>query len=167
MKKLLSVFIAVMLALALTACGGAIPQNTSCEEILAAAQSSHTPPDCEKLYEKSQGNLDAFSLSLWADGLYEECGDIELLDDYAIYIGAGSISYEIAVLKAKSKSDTAKLEQLIERRKATLSLGDRAMYDPDFQTKMDNSIMYSDGQLVIFLLTDDNDAALKKINELK
>ena len=48
---------------------------------------------------------DNLSMSLWADGVFEECADFKLLADYAIYLGAGTDTYEVTVLKAKEQQD--------------------------------------------------------------
>ena len=40
------------------------------------------------------------------------------------------------------------------------------MYDLSFETKMSNAVVKTNGNFVIFLITDDNDAALKAIEKL-
>ena len=41
------------------------------------------------------------------------------------------------------------------------------MYDPDFQSRMSNSQLKTVGEYVIFIVTDDNDAALDAIEQFK
>ncbi len=170
MKKLLC--ISLMLALIIpsfSACGAKkeFPQDISCEDIIKAAQTVGEIPKYDKFYLKSQDNLDAYSLSLWADGEFKECEELELLSDYAIFLGGGTQTYEIVVLKAKAEEDIDALEGLVERRKETLNHSDRSFYDRDFDLRMENSVAYSDGLFVIFLITDNNDDSLKAIEALK
>ena len=170
MRKTICVALALLLVIScFVSCGAskAIPENTSCETIMNAVRTVEDSSDNEKLYLKSEENLDALSMGLWADGLYEECEELELLSDYAIFLGAGVKTYEITVLKAKTKGDVASLVDLIERRKKTLELGDKGMYDPDFELRMSNSVVYKDGLFVMLLITEDNDAAIKAIEQLK
>ncbi len=167
MKKAI-VLLMVLIMLFAVGCGEkSFPDSLSCEEIVAAYQSVSEKPEYEKFYHKSENNLDTFSMSLWADGLFQECNELELLEDYAIYLGSGTDTYEVTVLKAKNEADTEKLVDLIERRKKTLENGDKGMYDQNFKTKMANSVLKTDGKFVIFLITDDNDAALKAAEKLK
>lgn len=170
MKKLLCLTLVVLLfAGCFSACGTSktFPEDITCEDIMNAVLKGDNPPESEKLYLKSLDNLDPLSMGLWADGLYEDCEELELLSDYAIYLGAGVKTYEITVLKAKNSNDVHKLVDLIERRKKTLELGDKGMYDPDFELRMSNSMVYKDGLFVIFLITENNDVAYKTIESLK
>ena len=143
------------------------PEDASCEKILGELQSIGEIPESEKLYCSSSEVLDAFSMSLWADGLYAECEELPLLEDYAIFLGAGTDTYEVTVLKAKDEKDVSLLVDLIERRKETLANGDKGMYDVKFKTRMENSRLEIDGKFVIFLLTDNNDASWEAVQKLK
>lgn len=170
MKKIISLCLSLVFMVSLfAACGSKaeFPADTSCEDILNAAQSIGEIPQSEHIYLKKENNLDGFSMSLWADGLYEECKELELLSDYAIFLAAGTKTYEVSVIKAEKAEDTDKLLDLIERRKKTLAAGDKGMYDPDFDAKLESSLLYKDGNFVIFLLTPDNDAAKAEIEKLK
>lgn len=170
MKRLFCLIFTILLFITcFSACSGgkSFPEDITCEDILNEALSTENPPESEKQYIKSQGNLDALSMGLWADGLYKECAELELLGDYAIYLGAGVKTYEITILKAENKKDVNTLVDLIERRKKTLELGDKGMYDPDFEVRMSNALVYKDGLFVIFLITEDNDAVYKAIRNLK
>ncbi len=164
-------FLIVIFAVLILLCGcnsnTAFPSNVKCEDILNAAVSVTNAPQFEHKYIKSENNLDAFSLSLWSDGLFTESDEFSLLDDYAIYVAAGTTTYEVAILKAKSDDNTERLLSLIEKRKLTISQGDKGMYDPDFKIRMDNSVLKVDGSFVIFLLTDNNDDAVAAVEELK
>lgn len=168
MKRIISLFLALAL-FTLASCGSnkAFPSDIACEDILKAAQSAGETPEAEVFYSESENNLNAVSLSLWADGIYKESEELSLLSDYAIFCGAGTDTYEIAVLKSKSDKDTQKLLDLIERRKESLSLGDKGAYDPDFDYKIKNSVLKTDGRFVIFLITDNNEAAAEAIEKLK
>lgn len=170
MKKIICLTFAIMfILLSFAACSvkKSLPDDVTCEDILTAVLSVENAPESEKEYLKSENNLDALSMGIWADGLYEECEEKELLSDYAIYLGAGVKTYEITVLKAKGKGDVAGLVDLVERRKTTLELGDKGMYDPDFEVRMSNSVVYTDGLFVIFLITEDNDSAIKAVEQLQ
>lgn len=167
MKKLIILLMAALLIFTVSCTGEkSFPDSLSCEDILASLQVGYVP-EYEKFYRKSENNLDSFSMSLWADGLYEECSEFDLLDDYSIFFAAGNNTYEIVVLKAKTENDVAALKGVIERRKQTLANGDKGMYDQEFETKMANSVLKTDGRFVIFLITSDNDAALKAAESLK
>lgn len=170
MKKLVCLLLSVLMIVSLfIACGTqkSFPEDISCEDILNAAQSVGSIPEAENVYLKSQDNLDAYSMSLWVDGIFEESEELELLKDYAIFLGAGVTTYEVAVIKAESEKDVETLKDIIARHKQTLTLGDKGMYDPDFDIRMENSVVYEDGLFVIFLVTEDNTAAKQAIEKLK
>ena len=168
MKKHLTLLLILILCL-LTACSGAkgFKENITCEDIMNAVIDATVHPDSDKIYLKSKDNLDAYSLSLWSDGLYQESEDIDLISDYAIFTNAGTTTYEVAVLKAESSASAERMEDLIERRKQTLALGDKGMYDPNFSARMESSVVETVGEFVILIITDDNDTALSEIEKLK
>ena len=168
MKKLLLITVSVFLML-LIGCSSAESKidAVACEDIMQAVIDVTAHPDSEKIYTKSEDNMDAFSMSLWADGLFEECEEYGALSDYGIFLSAGRTTYEVAVLRCGDKKEIAALTDLIERRKETLALGDKGMYDPDFKKRMNASVIVTEGNTVIFLVTDDNEAAKKAISELK
>ncbi len=170
MKQTLSFLLAAILLLsALCGCRekNTFPENVTCEDIMKAVQSAGDVPEAEKVYLSGDNNLDATLMSLWADGLYEECSEFELISDYAIFLCAGTDTYEIAVLKARDEGGVSKLTKLIERRKETLAVGDKGAYDPKFDMRMENSVLYSDGLFVIFIVTDYNENAVEAIKNLK
>lgn len=169
MKKYICLVFAVIILLSATACNqkGEFKSDVTCEEILNSILAATECPQEDKIYVKSKGNLDTFGLSLWADGLFQECEELSLLSDYAIFTSAGTTTYEVAVLRANGIEAVPKLNDLIERRKETLSLGDKGMYDPQFNIRMSNSKQETVGEFVIFIVTDDNDAALKAIDQFK
>lgn len=167
MKKVIAILMVILVLFAVSCTAeNSFPDSLSCEEIVSTLQSVGEKPEYEKFYRKSQNNLDTLSMSLWADGLFEECAEFDLLEDYAIYLGAGTDTYEVTVLKAKKEKDVETLKALIERRKQTLANGDKGMYDTSFETKMANSVLKTDGRFVIFLISDDNDTALKATQKL-
>ena len=117
-------------------------------------------------YRKMVSDAD-HTLSILADSTYEECAEYALLDGYAMYLCGGRQTFEIDVLKAKDEAGVQSLQALLERRMKTLSAGDKAMYDPDFQSMMDNAKLYTDGLFVILLITYDNSAAQSAVDALK
>ena len=170
MKKAIAILLSVlMIMVVFTACGEkeTFPQDVSCEDIMKAAQSVGEVPEAQNIYLKSQENLDSCSMSLWVDGIFEESKELDKLKDYAIFLSAGVTTYEIAVLKAQSEKDIDVLKDIINRRKQTLTLGDKGMYDPDFDVRMENAEVYNDGMFVIFLVTEDNAASKNAIENLK
>ena len=169
MKRAVSLILAAVLLSSCFACAREtnFPEDVTCEMIMEAAQSTHNPPEAEKVYTKAKDNFDAYSMSLWAYGIYEEFEELELLSDYAVYLSAGATTYEIAVLKADKKDNVQDLVDLIEQRKKTLALGDKGMYDPAFETRMKNAVVIQSGLFVIFLVTDNNSDVIKEIEKLK
>lgn len=165
--KILTACCICVALLFVSACGGAkqFPQDVTCETILNAATdvemhyNTHT-------YIKNKTELDSFAMSLWADGLFEECEEYDLLSDYAICYSNDNTTYEISVLKAKTNDDVEKLQSLLERRKQTLSEGDKAEYDPNFNLRMDDAKIIVEGDFVILLITPDNMAVLDAIEKL-
>lgn len=169
MKKLLNIFLILALFL-LTACSGntqLFREDISCEDIMNAAVDATNKPDSDKIYLKDNNNLDAGAFSLWVDGLFGESEEFSLIDDYAVYVSAGTTTYEIAVLKASDSSGVKTIKNIMERRKETLSLGDKGMYDPMFKQRMSNAKIETVGDFVILIITDDNNAALKALENLK
>ena len=169
MKRAVSLILAAVLLSSCVACAREknFPEDVTCEMIMEAAQSTHNPPEAEKIYTKAKENFDAYSMSLWVYGLYEECEKFKLLSDYAVYLSAGATTYEIAVLKAHEKDNVQDLVDLIEQRKKTLALGEKGMYDPEFETRMENAVIIEHGLFVIFLVTDNNSNAIKEIENLE
>lgn len=168
-KKLIICVFCICLLL-ITACGQAkeFPHDITCEQILdAAKQAVGTLPSSEKFYTADTELLDTYAMSLWADGVYQECEEFSLLADYSLYYSADNSTFEISVLKAKTDDDTEKLVSVLERRKATLSAGDKAAYDPDFNNLIGDSRILTEGEFVILLITPDNDAIITAIENLK
>ena len=139
----------------------------ACERIMQAVLDSTTHPDSDEVYTASNGNLDAFTMSIWVGGIFSECAEFSLLRDYAIFVSAGTTTYEVAALKTDSAENAEKLVQLLERRKESIANGQKGMYDPYFESRMRNSKIITDGEYAILIITDDNDAAIKAINKLK
>ena len=167
MKKFICLFLVALFTL-LTACSSnsdkTFRNDVTCEDIMNAVLDATNPPESEEVYKKSSDNLDSNILSIWADGLYEECKEFNLLSDYAIYVSAGVITYEIAVFKTDSTDD---IINLFERRKENLGNGQKGMYDPMFETRMSSSKIETVGEFAVLLITDDNDSALDAIEKLK
>ena len=139
----------------------------ACESIMNAVLDSTQHPESENVYLASSGTLDTYSMSLWADGLFSECAEFSLLTDYAIYVSAGTTIYELAVFKTASADNTVKLVDLLERRKENLANGQKGMYDPYFESRISNSKIITDGEYAMLIITDDNNAAIEAINNLK
>lgn len=167
MKKIIVCFVCVILIFC-TACGEtkSFSADTTCEQILNAATTAASYNNT-KTYIKNNIDLDVYTMSMWSDGLFDECKEFELLADYAICYSNDNNTYEISVLKANSKNDIEKLTNLFERRKKTLSEGDKAAYDPNFKNLIDDSRIITNGEFVILLITPSNDAVIKAIENLK
>jgi AraC-like DNA-binding protein len=76
MKKFAAILSAALMLFAVSCTAEkSLPDNRSCEEIVAELQSVGEKPEYEKYYQKSQNNLDNLSMSLWADGVFEECAE--------------------------------------------------------------------------------------------
>ena len=168
MKRVLPFLLVLLLCLA--GCGGKkeFPDTVNCSTILEAAQKAAADlPAFENRYTDAEGNLDAYTLSLFADGKYTECEEYGLLDGYARYLSGGTTTYEIDVLKAADQAGAAKLEELLSRRMQSMRSGDKAMYDPEFERRMSDALLYRDGLYAILLITDDNNAARDAIDALK
>lgn len=171
-KKSKALYICALgiLILLLSACGKqkAFTPDVTCNEILTVAKTAaKNEPENFTLYSETEQQLDAFTMSLWADGTYEECEEFGLLEDYAILYSSDNTTYEIAILKAKNAEDTAKLEDVLKRRKETLSVGDKAEYDPNFKTLLNDSRIIIEDKYAILLITENNDSATKAIENLK
>ena len=168
--KFLTIVVLCVSLLLITACGNnkSFSSDITAEQILNAAKSAiDTLPSSEKFYINNSHPLDAYKMSLWADGTFEECNEFLLVSDYALYFSADNNTFEISVLKAESKADAEKLVSVFERRKQTLSQGDKAAYDPNFKMLMQNSQILVEGDFVIFLITPNNNAVITAIENLK
>lgn len=166
MKKMIAIFIAVLL-LFCVACGDSnFSADTTCEQILNAAITAESY-DNTQTYTTSGTKLDKNLMSMWSDGVFAECEEFDLISDYAICYSNDNTTYEISVLKAKTQADVLKLESLCERRKQTLEAGTKAAYDPNFKQLMQKSKIVTEGEYVILLITDDNDAVISAIEKLK
>ena len=167
MKKAIAFLLSVLLIFC-AACGKntAFSADVSCEQILSAATSA-VPYENTTTYIKDKNNIDAFTMSMWADGIFAECAEYDLMTDYAICYSADNTTYEISILKAESKENAQKLTEVLKRRKQTLEGGTKAAYDPDFNNLMSSSQILTEGDFVILLITPDNDAAVEAIDNLK
>lgn len=169
MKKIIALFLIGAIFVTFISCGNkkTLPQDTSCEAILKEIEQVIEMPKYEKLYLKSENNLDAVSLSLWCDGTLTSFSEASVIEDYAIFLAAGVETFEIAILKYADSVDQKTKEDIFERRKNTLASGDKGNYDPNFEAMMESSVVHIDGDFAILLITKDNDNALKQIDGLK
>ncbi len=167
MRKLITILICATL-LFCVACSESkeFPSDTTCEQILNAATAAQSYDNTQN-YIKDKSDLNANLMSMWSDGVFDECEEFDLLADYAICHSNDNTTYEISVLKAKSKDDVSKLESLLERRKQTLEGGTQAAYDPNFKKIMKDAKIITDGDFVILLITNDNDTVIDAIEKLK
>lgn len=168
--KILVLFCVILSLLLCVACGQnkSFSSDTTAEQILNAAKGAvDNLPSSEKIYDTAKNPLDTYQMSLWADGSFEECDEFSLVGDYALYYSADNSTFEISVLKASKKEDIQKLVSLLERRKETLSAGDKAAYDPQFKTLIDDSEILVEEKFVILLITPDNDDIIVAIENLK
>lgn len=167
MKKIIILPLIAIIVL-LTACGEkCLPDTISCDKILDTAIGSDLKYKNTTTYIKGQNDVDEYVMSMWADGVFEEFDEYDLITDYAISYSNDNKTYEISVLKAKNSDDAKKLEKVLERRKETLCTGTKAAYDSEFDIMIKNSKIFTDANFAVFLLTDDNDTALNRIDELK
>lgn len=169
MLKKLTLCLMTILLLFTAACGKSksFPTDITCEQILDAAIATAEKPQNATLYSANESQLDAYTMSLWADGIYRECAEFELLADYAVYYSSDNTTYEISVLKAENKTDAEKLATVLERRKETLRGGDKAAYDPDFDRLINDSRIITESEFIILLITPNNEAAITAIENLK
>lgn len=167
MKKIIATVLGLLLVFCV-ACGedDTLPKGVTCEQILEVATDVKSYKNTQE-YIKNKSDLDAYTMSMWADGLFEECEEYDLLLDYAICYSKDNTTYEISVLKAKSEDAVTELKALLERRKTTLEGGTKAAYDPNFKGLMQSSKIKVYGEYVVLLITDDNDAIIKAIDGLK
>lgn len=176
MKKLwLIVAVSLCAALLLSSCGGgadkAFPEALTCEEVMTAALNAlDGEPEAESYYSSAKDDavkLDEFELSLLEDGLFEACPEYSEVKDYALYICNGKETFELQVLKAGSEEGAEKLKGMLDRRIQTISGGDKAMYDPSFDSMIKNAQTYTDGLFAVLMITSDNSAARSAIDALK
>lgn len=71
------------------------------------------------------------------------------------------------MLKAGSEEGAEKLKGMLDRRIQTISGGDKAMYDPSFDSMIKNAQTYTDGLFAVLMITSDNSAARSAIDALK
>lgn len=165
-KKIIIPFVVILLFL--SGCGEKyLPDTLGCSQILENVVGSDLKYENTTTYIKGQNDVDEYAMSVWADGIFEEFDEYDLITDYAISYSNDNKTYEISILKAKNTNDAKKLEEVLERRKATLCDGTKATYDSEFDITVKNSKIFTDGNFAVFLLTEDNDVALKRIDELK
>ena len=169
MKKIISLFLICLCIVSLASCGAkkTLPEDTSCEAVLNAIEQVVDMPKYEKLYLKSKDNLDDFSMSLWCDGVFTSFAQMQLIEDYAVFTGTGTETFEIAIFKFNASADEKTKEDIFTRRKNTLASGDKGAYDPNFENMMESSVVYFDGDFGMLLITGDNEKALEIIENLK
>lgn len=167
MKRLFLLICA--LTLFLYSCGAkTLSDETSCDDILNAVLASQEgAPECDKIYRKSDGSLEEYTLSLWARGTFSKCEEFDLIDDCAMYVCSGTQTFEVDIIKAVDEGAAKELDKMLEERIKTVSAGDKAAYDPDFDKMIKSSMHYTDGKYAILLITYDTRAAKEAIDELK
>ena len=142
-------------------------ENTTCEDIMQAAITATKAPEYDNIYRMKDNSFNSTDMSLWANGLYEESKDFDLISDCAIYLAAGNITYEVGVIKPKNAEDLGLIVEIFENRKKTISGSNKAAYDPDFSNILNDCKIYVDDGFAIMLLTNDNTSAKKEIDKLK
>ncbi len=167
-KSILLILLAVLTVFSLVSCGEkTLPDTLNCDGILSAAlESQDDPPEGLEIYKKSDGTLDAYKLSLFAYGKYEECADFELIDDCVLYTCGGTQSFEIDIIKAKDADSASKLDKLLTARLETISAGDRAAYDPNFESMISSAEHFVNGRFAVLLITFDTPSAKEAILKL-
>lgn len=140
--------------------------DITAEQILSVATTAQSY-DNNKTYIKGNVEMDTFTMSMWSDGVFDECQEFDLISDYAICYSNDNNTFEISVLKAEKKEDASKLVSLLERRKQTLATGDKAAYDPEFEMLLEKSEILVCDSFVILLITQNNDAVISAIETLK
>lgn len=180
MKRLLSLILALLMCLC--ACSekeneesgdATFPEDITCEEIMrAAVEAVHFSEDGSEdgsdTYLPDRENFDEFEMGLWADSSFEGCEEFGLLTDYAIlYLPYAYVTYEVAVLKAEDTEGAEKLLEVLERRKETLAAGDKGFYDANFESIIEDSQTYLDGNYAIMIITGDAATSRAAIEELK
>lgn len=167
MKKFLC-FLAALMLLLLSGCGEAVlPQDISAEQVLEECLKVGENPEISSEYLKSKNNFDSFKMSLWADGIYAECPEAEMVSDYAIVTGSAKDTFEISVLKADNAENAKQLRAVLQRRKQTISGSDNSNYDPNFTKRFENLVIKEDGLFVMLIMTEDNSKRLEQIEKLK
>ncbi|MBQ8696828.1 MAG: DUF4358 domain-containing protein [Clostridia bacterium] len=182
MKRLLALILAALTCLC--ACGGqedsgektdgkAFPEDITCYEIMrAAVEAVHFSEDGSEegsdTYLPENDNFDDFEMGLWADSSFEGCEEYELLTDYAVlYLPHAYVTYEVAVFEAENEEDAEKLLKVLERRKETMAAGDKGFYDANFESVMDDSLTYRDGNYAIMIITGDAETSKAAVDALK
>ena len=168
MKKLMAILTAILLVCAV-GCkedDKIMPGGITCEQILNAVYTT-APYGNTTTYIKDKNDMDADTMSKWATGAVKEFAEYELLADYAICYSNDISVYDIAVLKANSKDDVKKLENVVNKRIATLRSSKKATQDPNFERMISEAKVLVSDKYVILIITQNNNAAEKAINNLK
>ena len=167
-KSVLCTILTLLAVLSLASCGNKTLSDTlNCDEILEAAlESQDNPPEGLEIYKKSDGSLDSYKLSLFAYGKFEECADFELIDDCVFYTCGGTQSFEIDIIKAKDADSAIKSDELLAARLNTISEGDRAAYDPNFESMISSAVHFTSGRFAVLLITFDTPSAKDAILNL-
>lgn len=182
MKRLLALLLAILTCLC--ACsekkddkeeaeGKSFPDDITCYEIMrAAVEAVHFSEDGNEdgsdMYLPDRDNFDDFEMGLWADQNFDGCKEFELLTDYAIlYLPYAYVTYEVAVFEAANEEDAEKLLGVLERRKDTMAAGDKGFYDANFESVMEDSLTYRDGNYAIMIITGDAETSKAAIEALK
>lgn len=163
MRQLL--ILLVIAVLTLSSCAAAASRTTT--DIMANAVSALETVPFGTVYfcgaeRYSSGELAPALAGYMYYGKYEINASFSLLEDYAIRLSDRTEMCEIHILKAKSRSDTAVLMEMLESRLRILSGSDLESYDYRISHDLIGSAeLFSKGNYAIMLITSDN-AAVKK-----
>lgn len=85
--------------------------------------------------------------------------DDDIIDSYSAYIcGSAGFPDEVAAFKLKDGANTQQVKEAIDSRRETLAANFKD-YRPEEMPKIDSSILFTKGDYIIFVVSNENDKA--------
>lgn len=183
MKKLsfiLAMLILFTASIMVTSCGEESADNKTVDEsvkssdILAKIMENFSDQTSGLTYtsEDSEDDIEYFTTMLGANEFGDgfEFPELEVIDEYAVFLPGERNIFTIAVFKAKTDADISTITALFSNKiNSVKNNPDIKSYDDakgTLQTMANNGTTYTAGKYVILLITSDNKAAEKSAQDI-
>ena len=124
--------------------------------------------------ENSVAATIAGKTSMFEEPLFQSSGSIGLdifgipssaVSDVAYYVASAAVAEEVLVVKAASSADVSTIKSCIEARRS-MQAEDYADYVPKEVPKLNSAITYTNGDVIVFCVSNNNSAMRSVISGL-
>ncbi len=149
MKKMISLLLAVLLALALAGCGSSANKNEVKKDVDVSALAAELVEKV-KFESEEMRELSADKLSFYVD--------VPEGAQAAFYMGEGMTMEEVIAVKCANEKDAVALKAAMESLLAN-QIDSARPYQPESVPRLENPVLIQKGVCVVLCVTDDADTA--------